>query len=268
MFDGTHNGNVSISRVDGYPWRLFFFLVLLGSFGAVASIPYSLALSANVLRSTPLPLPISVIIGLQLVQTAGLLAVATGVGILAARSLRLGAPFFEKWVYRSGAGMPLREITRNLICGVAASVIIAFVARIVFLPHVPQPAIDHLAAWKRFLACFYGAFDEEILMRLFLLSSLIWLLAKLLQVTSIQASPAVFWITNAIVALLFGAGHLPAASLIMPLTFSTILYILSLNGLASLLFGYLFWRYGLEAAMLAHFSSDVMLQLVIPAVTQ
>jgi hypothetical protein len=39
---------------------------------------------------------------------------------------------------------------------------------------------------------------------------------------------------------------------------------LSINGVASLLFGYLCWKRGLEAAMLAHFSTDIMLHVVGP----
>jgi hypothetical protein len=35
---------------------------------------------------------------------------------------------------------------------------------------------------------------------------------------------------------------------------------LTLNGVAGIAFGYLYWRHGLEAAMLAHMSTHLVLQ--------
>ena len=54
-------------------------------------------------------------------------------------------------------------------------------------------------------------------------------------------------------ALLFGAGHLPAASvLIGRLTTDIMLFVVGANAVFGGIFGYLFWRRGLEAAMIAH----------------
>ena len=55
-------------------------------------------------------------------------------------------------------------------------------------------------------------------------------------------------------ALLFGAGHLPTTATLMPLTPLVITRALLLNGLGGIVFGWLYWKRGLLAAMLAHFS--------------
>ena len=34
---------------------------------------------------------------------------------------------------------------------------------------------------------------------------------------------------------------------------------MTLNGMAGIGFGWLYWQYGLEAAMLSHFSADILL---------
>jgi membrane protease YdiL (CAAX protease family) len=39
--------------------------------------------------------------------------------------------------------------------------------------------------------------------------------------------------------------------------------VLALNTLAGFAFGILFWRYGLEHAMLAHFATDIVLHAVV-----
>jgi len=41
-----------------------------------------------------------------------------------------------------------------------------------------------------------------------------------------------------------------------------------LNGIAGIIFGWLYWQYGLAAAMLSHFSADIILHVISPMVTQ
>ena len=134
----------------------------------------------------------------------------------------------------------------------------------VFVPRMPGwPSEAALPAWKRFLACFYGGINEELLMRLFAFGLVLWLLQKLTRKEA-RASTGLFWTGNAIVALLFGAAYLPAAAKIIELTPIAIFAILFLKGSAGLVFGYLCWRRGLEAAMLAHFSADFVLHMIAP----
>lgn len=252
-----------------YPWRLFGLLLGAALIGVVAVIPYAFELSADALRRMPLQLPLWIVIGLQLAQSAILLAVAVGVGLLLSRKLGLGAPVLESLVYQRGQRVVAPGLLGSVIAGAAMAAILVIVARAIFFARIPQLA-EHgeagIALWKRILACFYGAFDEEILMRLFLLSLVIWVIAKVARVRQIQNSPVMLWTANLLVALVFGLAHLPAAKLIMPINAITITYILVLNGLASLLFGYLFLRRGLEFAMAAHFSADIVLHVVAPEV--
>jgi membrane protease YdiL (CAAX protease family) len=37
-----------------------------------------------------------------------------------------------------------------------------------------------------------------------------------------------------------------------------------LNGLAGLVFGWFYWTFGLEAAMVSHFSGDIVLHVIWP----
>ena len=52
---------------------------------------------------------------------------------------------------------------------------------------------------------------------------------------------------------------------IMSVTPLLIAAIVSLNAVAALGFGYLYWKRGIEAAMLAHFSADIILHVCAPA---
>ena len=72
------------------------------------------------------------------------------------------------------------------------------------------------------------------------------------------------WGAVFISALVFAGGHLPATSLTVAITPLVVVRALVLNGMLGLLYGYLYWRRGLETAMLAHFSSAVVLHFLLP----
>ena len=109
--------------------------------------------------------------------------------------------------------------------GIAASVIIIGLDVAVFAPAL-QVELGNAAkalgegsnlkppAWQGFLASFYGGIDEEVLLRLFVLSLLAWL-GKFISHTA-EGAPtlAVLWSANILAAVLFGLGHLPATSVL------------------------------------------------------
>jgi membrane protease YdiL (CAAX protease family) len=251
---------------DGYPWRLFFLLVISAVASVLALLPYLQALLGPVLVAHPLPLPLPLLV---LVQGTINFSVATGLGLLAARALGLGAPIVEDWLY----GRPPPPAQRRI--GMV-SVMTGFVLGVVTLLLIISPAGAPLRSiapletalplWKRLLACAYGGLGEEILMRLFLLSVLLWVLTKIFRAS--PRNTILFWSANLLAALAFGAGHLPAAASLHILTPSLVVTVIGLNAFVALGFGYLYWSRGLEAAMLAHFTADLVLHLIGPGVVK
>jgi membrane protease YdiL (CAAX protease family) len=119
------------------------------------------------------------------------------------------------------------------------------------------------AAWKGFLASFYGGIAEEILLRLFVMSLFVWLGRFISKTSQGKPTNAVFWIANILAAVLFGLGHLPTTALLVPLTPLIITRAVILNGLIGIVCGWLFWKRGLESAMVAHFSADLVLHVLL-----
>lgn len=71
------------------------------------------------------------------------------------------------------------------------------------------------------------------------------------------------WLAIAVSALLFGVGHLPVASyLIGSLSGPVVLFVVGLNATCGLLFDWLFWRRGLESAMVAHAMTHLVSHLL------
>jgi hypothetical protein len=255
--------------MSGFSWPEIFVLLGLSLVGGIAILPYSFGLAGNRLSQAKLPQPVLALI--SLLQTALLMALAVGVGLLAARPVGLGAPFIQaalagefRW------DQLLRVLPISLGLALLSFVLMALFERYVFASHVPevlQTSDVNLQAWKRFLAAFYGGFDEEILTRLFLVSGLVWLLGLIWHGTGGLPAGGAFWTAILLAAVLFGLGHLPATRSLTPLTSMIILRAVVLNGIAGIAFGWLYWRYGLEAAMFAHFCADILLHLIGPRFT-
>lgn len=105
----------------------------------------------------------------------------------------------------------------------------------------------------------YGGITEELLLRWGLMTALAWLAWRFAQHRQGPVRATSVWIAIGISAGLFGVGHLPAAvALIGQLNASHIAFVVGANTVFGLLFGFLDWRYGLEAAMIAHALSHVV----------
>ena len=75
-------------------------------------------------------------------------------------------------------------------------------------------------------------------------------------------STAVLVAANVLSALLFAAGHLPANDMMFGLTPMIVIRCILLNGVFGLAFGWLYRRFGLRYAMIAHGGCHVVSKLI------
>jgi Type II CAAX prenyl endopeptidase Rce1-like len=248
-----------------FPWRVFWLLLIASLAGAAGMIPYALEVFRlmKVAPPPPLPLPLLIVIGIG--QNLILLGLVIGLGLLLGRKLGLGAPLLESWLYHEEPRVRARDALKSgALVGIAVGIVLLIILLPVapHLPGLPFVSAARVALWKRVLICFYGGIDEEVLTRLFLLTLLAWLGVRIFQRNRAQLAPATFWAANIIVAILFGLGHLPSASMVMHITPTVVVLALVLNGIAAIPFGYLYWKRGLESAMIAHFCADFVVYVV------
>ncbi len=250
-----------------YPWKIFWLLLVASIIGVVALLPYLIAFFHKVISTNPLPMPLPVLMAVQIMQSAILFAAFISLGLVLAPRAGIEMPVLQRWFYNRAAPTAKNSAGMAMFAGVAIAGILLVAFYGYFLPRIPDWPVGIEAAmpiWKRLLSCLYGAINEEIAARLFVLSLFLWLFRKIVRQQSPQASPIIFWIANAIVAALFALGHVPGAKIFLPMTSLVIVAVFTINGSASLLFGYLCWKRGLEAAMLAHFSADFTLHVIGP----
>jgi membrane protease YdiL (CAAX protease family) len=238
--------------------------LLLGAGAALATacvFPYLLALQPGAF-SFALLSPTLLVVA-QSIQTALFCLLLGWAGLKIGAPLGLGAPWLATLLYQRPR--PLR--TNWLLAGVAGVVAGAAILAAVALfgsPLGDSSIAQQPAVWKGLLAAPYGAIVEETLCRAFLLGVIAWLLAR----TS-AGVPHAWQIITAIIlaAALFGAGHLPLAGQLGPLDAGVVARIIGYNAVAGVVFGWLYWKRGLEHAMLAHFCADLVLHGIAPALT-
>lgn len=106
-----------------------------------------------------------------------------------------------------------------------------------------------------------GGIIEEVMMRLFFMSLIVFIISKILKKKEIPTY--VFVIANIIAALLFAAGHLPSTSVATSLTPVIIFRCFLLNGGLGLAFGYLYRKYGIGYAMIAHGAGHLIADILM-----
>jgi len=256
-----------------FNWKIFIILLAASIVGVVAVLPYTLALQSSSLANLDIPIPFWLLIILQVFQNTVLFAVVILLGLLAANRVGLGLPILEAKLLGESIGQQIKAILLpGILLGVIGSVLVVALDVWVFSPALKAELGDKAtalslslqpAAWKGLLASLYGSINEEILLRLGLMSILVWLGRFVSKTEDGHPTLAVLWIANILAAVLFGLGHLPATATLLPITPLVVLRAIVLNGVIGVAAGYLYFKHGLEAAMLSHFAADIVLHVFL-----
>lgn len=148
----------------------------------------------------------------------------------------------------------ITSICKDILTGTLLAFIIyaldIYVFKLTEIIDFPNPALG-----LKLVASLYGASNEEVLMRLFLVSLFIKIFSILFKKNKSNFS---IYLSIFLSAILFGAGHLPTMASITELTPLVVTRTLALNGLGGLEFGWLYWRKSLLSAMIAHGITDIV----------
>jgi len=225
-------------------------------------IPYSLALTSSNIEITP------VILLLQIVQSIIMFGVVIFFGLLLSKRVGIGLPLLENVLEGKNQSKELKSLLLpSIVLGALAGILIIFVS-IPFNKLIPefQNMETIVSAWKGFLASFYGGIAEEVLLRLFMVSLFVWIFFKIKKTNDGCPTVIGIWLSIILAAVIFGLGHLPATAQIVELNGIVIARAIVLNGIGGIIFGWLYWKKGLESAMIAHFTADIVLHVITPSV--
>ena len=236
-------------------------LLLIDLHALIASLPQP--------TGEPTELPPPALLKLAtVIQPAILMTLAVAIGIWLAPKVGLYSPAAEA---AANSDPILPKLRPQVVPGVLAGIVTGIgiiLAWLVAKPFFTDEFISKAEGFNQLMPfvvrIFYGGITEEILLRWGFMTFLVWFAWLVLQKG--QGTPKRLFVIAAILisALLFGAGHLPVASLLAGgLTLPIVFYVLAANSLFGIAAGFLYWKRGLESAMIAHMFAHVVLVIAI-----
>ena len=249
-----------------FDWKLYTVLLIMTLISLLMGLPYIAALQGDTITTD---LFIS-FIGFN----GAIAAIVIFFGLLLGKKIGLDVPILRSYLNN-------KEISKDkwkylykwapilgLIFGAAI-----YLLDLLFAPYIQELGAAALESgyqfvwWKSLMAAFYGGIFEEILMRLFALTFYAWIISWVLakfRKEELKENNFVIWFAIIFSAISFGVGHLPTLMAMTDLTAILVFRTILLNALPGIFFGWLFYKKGLENAMVSHFFADIALHLIMP----
>ena len=166
---------------------------------------------------------------------------------------------YEKFIYRMADGKIAKVSVSYDETDIEHYIEIDFskYSEAVAASYAAKPTVAYILA-----SVTYGAVIEEVMLRLFAMSLAALLINRLILKRKDEPTDKVFIAANIVSALLFALGHLPTTFILLGNSPLLIIRCLILNGGFGLLFGYLYRKYGLRYAMIAHGGVHIVAKLI------
>jgi hypothetical protein len=201
---------------------------------------------------------------LSLIQPTVILSVAVLIGVALASKVGLSSPVAEAAASGGDSISAVKsQIIPGIVSGLAGGIGIVLIAAL-SKPFLPSEVLAKLGEFGKFFPLLtrllYGGITEELLLRWGLMTLLVWVAWRLFQKGRDKPKPACFVGAILVSSVIFGIGHLPIAFLLFPeATFALTLFVIVGNSFFGLIAGYLYWKKGLESAMIAHMLAHVVM---------
>ncbi len=250
-----------------WKWNRYVALLFLYAFGFVAAFPFIFTIQEYTLSESLI---------IELVQEFLLGLVILTAGFVLSLSTRLGTPYIEKWLSKKSGRAFLDIVVPLSIIVVIVSSFMLLILRVVMFVSVIAVGGDasalmsystnflmnYPATWKWLLVSFHAGVIEEIIFRFGFMNLLVWAGRGIFKNQRKSLQTTIIWIANLAAALVFGFLHLVGVLPVPDVVFAQISVVIQ-NTLVGLVFGWFYWKFGLEGAMLTHFLLDVFFYVVM-----
>jgi hypothetical protein len=246
--------------------RLFLILFFLGFLGVASFLLLDLsALFALIPNTIDVPAITPAFKLLSLVQPTLILAVAVLAGCALAPRVGLSAPAAEALAGGKDVFTALKpQIAPGLAGGLVGGVCIVLISWL-SMPFLSAGVIDRIGKFSQLMPLptrlLYGGITEELLLRWGFMTLIVWAAWRVLQRGRNAPGAAYFVGAILVSALVFGAGHLPVAFMLLSdsISVALVLFVILANSVFGLVAGYLYWKRGLESAIVAHMFCHLVL---------
>lgn len=244
--------------------KIFWFLFLVAELAAIASVPYGVSISGDAIYDIGISPPM--ILATQFAHGTVLLIVSILTGIILGKKVGLSTPVLGSLFDSRGLPAGFRSSLKlSVFLGAVMGAVIFVVDRFVFSMFA-EPLTVLLSSpplWQRFLYSFYAGIVEEIVLRYFLLTLLVWVSWKLKRTPENLPTDAGVWLSILIVSSIYSIGYLSTLSVSVNSNPVLILGIVLLSLMTGSIFGWLYWKKGLEASIIANLTATLTLFVVL-----
>ena len=234
-------------------WKKVTIIFILGFIGVLSMLPL-IPILIEIIGQQP-PISVLALQTISVLQSSIFLLGLVLLGAWAAPKVGLTTPIIDAYIEKSWHKIKLKNlVTWALLGGILGGTLLVLVYQS-FLPHLPHEFLQNAEQFKPSLLTklLYGGITEEIIMRWGLMSFFVWCSYRFTQSPGTPINSVHYLFGLSLAAILFGIGHLPVASILSSETnFALIAYILIANSLFGVIAGFLYWKKGLESAVLAH----------------
>ncbi len=237
--------------------QLAAILFILGFAGVLSSLTMDIVLPPEAAAELEAQFSPTQIKFLLLVNPSIFLITALAMGTFLGEKTSLKIPLLSQLLKKDDSLSVLPILTHGVIGGIIAGLLILGTST-AFEPFLSTEfaALGEQIKTGLLARFLYGGITEEILMRFGLMTLFVWIGIKVFG--DQKATP--YWIGIGLSSILFAIGHFPIA-------FQTLgdpsglllLYILIGNAVGGIIFGWLYWKKGLEAAMIGHIFAHVVM---------
>ena len=222
------------------------------------------ALIALLPVGTEVPLSMPAIKLLSLIQPTMLVFIAALIGTALAPRLGLSAPVAESLAAGGPTGSALRPQLLPGVLGALIGAAAVLLTAALLKPFLTTDTIERISSFQRVLPIptrlLYGGITEEVLMRWGLMTFAVWVVWRVFQKGFTKPTRMCFVVAILFSSFLFALGHLPVAVMLLPeTTAAVILFVIVANSAFGVVAGYLYWKWGLESAIVAHMLGHVVL---------
>ena len=236
---------INLPTKRSFRWMVFVALVALYFVGNLAGVP--------LLRKTNVPVEPIWFWG---VATA-IASLVIALSLILANHTGLGAPLLEGRLSRE-------EFSKWLYTGLALTVLMLLIGfPLSLIANLGAESDTYPFGWELLPASFKAGVVEEIANRLFLVSLFVWIGRFFKRDKEGRPANGVYWTGIVLAGLFFGWAHVDArlSNPAVPLWGYALIMVLS--SMLGIYFGWLFWKLGLEWAMIAHFVYDVFISMIV-----
>lgn len=230
-------------------------LFVLGMFGVISLLSMEVSLPAEAEKIVADQFTTQQLKWLSLINPAVLLIITVVVGTLLHEKVNLDVPVIKGLIRNEKKGNIRNIIISGIAGGIIAGIFIVLVGAVYepSLPHEFSKLGENIqtSLAVRFL---YGGITEEIMMRFGLMTFFVWFLSRIFK----SLDKKIYWAGILVASLLFAIGHFPVVFQAVGSPSALLLsYIVLGNSIGGIIFGWLYWKRGLESAFMAHIFAHV-----------